>query len=226
MRLVAATVCATVVLAAAAGAQQARRTPDHTIDVVSLTPDTDEAWRRVPEHRRVNFGSAAAVATHTPPPPKPLSIRVLGLDRLAYRIGDDFVYELLITNHSNKTVAFPASITGSRFTRDMPGIVSALVSLETKDERTGQQVVGTHALYGAPEVAGSLVMLGPGETLELRAPDKWYLTSSFPKPLPKEWILNLQLHANIFLHSSIGPVLSVSSENAVSIELAGPTERQ
>ena len=115
------------------------------------------------------------------------------------RIGDTFVYEILITNGGDKPVAFPASLQQSRFRRQMRDVISALLGLSCDDEMTGLQVFGTQALYGSPEVPGSVIVLRPKETLQLRAPGRWYMTSSFRKAPPKEWILNLWLRADLHL---------------------------
>ncbi len=204
-------------------------TPDHTIDLLTQPTDDEAALRRVSEHEQVWFpagGGTAVSPTHTPPPAQPLSLRLVGLDRLSYRIGDTFVYEVLITNGGDKPVAVPTSLQQSRFRRQMRDVISALLGLSCDDEMTGLQVFGTQALYGSPEVPGSVIVLRPKETLQLRAPGRWYMTSSFRKAPPKEWILNLWLRADLHLATLPERIPSLSSGNTVSIELGGPTERR
>ena len=179
-------------------AQVGSSKPTYAIDLTAPAP----APTVVPENERLGmaFGRHGFVS-HQPLPVQRLSLQVLGLDRSSYDIGDPFVYRLLVSNISQEPFAFPASVAGDRFSRDEPDPTGGFLSLELKDPIIGHQIVGNYALYGAPRVPGSLVVLQPGDTLEISGAGTWFLVGGFPQPPPASWSRRLQVYGSIHLFS-------------------------
>jgi hypothetical protein len=141
------------------------------------------------------------------------------MDRSQYQIGDPFVYELLVTNKGHAAVAFPTSTRDGDFKPTPPHVVGALVGLMFDDSVFGQQVLGTHALYGAPSVPNTIVVLAPGETLEIRATGTWYLQSQFRQSPSPEWSRKLEVRGTVYLFSNEDPPPPLNSENTMSVVL-------
>jgi hypothetical protein len=192
--------------------------PTHAIDLTAPAPAPTGPAVPENEQLRMPFGPQGFVS-HQPLPVQRLSLQVLGLDRSSYDIGDPVVYRLLVSNISQKPFAFPASVAGDRFSRDEPNPTGGFLCLELKDPMLGYQIVGTYPLYGAPRVPGSLVLLQPGETLEIRGAGTWFLMSGFPQRPPATWSRPLQVYGSIHLFSDDEAIPSLRSNNAVAIQL-------
>jgi hypothetical protein len=193
--------------------------PTHVIDLVGNRPQPSTA-ASVPESQRlrVPFGRLGRAADDSPLPAV-LDIRLLDLDRTSYLIGDEFVYELLVSNKSGRAVPFPTSADEASFRKDMPRATAASVFLTFDDPSLGPQVLGSRTLYGAPAVAGSIVILAPGETVRLRLPGTWFLQSPSPAPPPRPWQRELHVKASVQLFASSEAHPLIQSDNAVDIVL-------
>ena len=216
----------TVLLAAtmtAVGVVAQTPSPDHTIDLLTVVEERLAPSELVPKHLQINpssFGSRAMTTDHAPEARHQLALRVIGLNRGVYVIGDDFVYELLITNTGKTAVPFPASVTQGRFARDMPGAVAARVGLVFEHPEMGSHAVGVRTLYGAPGVSRSIIRLGAGETLSFRAQGSWYLSGPAARPLfGADGVRSVELKAVVFMRAADVSYPQLSSDNTVSVVL-------
>lgn len=208
------------VLLASQTQHQSPRMPTHILDL--LIPRDSRSGGAIPEGERLRlpFGrNGDARVSHEPPPAQPLSLRLIGLDRTTYVIGDQVIYELLVTNRGDTVVGFPTSTDGTRFHWATPKAVGAFVNLQIDDPQLGSQVIGTQALYGAPGIPSSVIAIGPSETLEIRAMGTWYLQSQVPKPPPDGWSRDIKVRASLHLFAEHGAPPRVQSTNAVDIRL-------
>jgi hypothetical protein len=186
------------VMGATAAPQRPRPAATHVIDLLTRDANADEGNVPEAERLRLPFGRLGLVS-HTPQRPQMLSLRLLGLDRAAYRIGDPFIYAVLVTNTGQKSVAFPTSTDASLFSRTTPNAAGAFVNLRLDDPMFGMQLVGVQALYGAPNVPASLLLLRSNDSVEIRATGTWYLSSGFPQTPPQAWSRDLQVHGAVSL---------------------------
>lgn len=211
-----------VSLSSGAAAQRATHGggPTHLIDLVASTPQPSDLGG-VPESERlrVPFGRSGR-PDHDRPLVAPFAMRLLGLDRTSYLVGDTFIYELLVSNTGATAVMFPNSPDSSRFRQDMTGAVAASVFLTFDDSSLGSQVIGSQTLFGAPAVSQSIVVIAPGETLQLRAKGSWLLQSSLASPVSRPWQRELHVKGalQVFSHSQAQPL--IWSENTRDVVLA------
>ena len=193
--------------------------PTHVVDLVTAaakTPVGDEV--ALSKRLRIPFGRQGR-ADHDPELPKPLVLQLVSTDRSSYIVGDEFVYELLISNRGSQPVEFPVSPHAGRFSDSTRAALAARGALTFQDAARGRQGVGAIALHGAPEVPGSIVVVGPSETLELRAPGQWYLQSSFPTSPARGWARELEVKAFVQAYSTKQALDLIHSENALTIHL-------
>ncbi|MDQ3418573.1 MAG: hypothetical protein M3541_07280 [Acidobacteriota bacterium] len=130
----------------------------------------------VPAGKRLTLQAPVEVTPHQPKSEPALALLGPQLDRAAYNWGDAFVYQWVVENRSKQPVTFPVLSDDDRVNRDMPGATIAYIGLRFADEAFAGQGIGGHALYGADSVPDSLVVVGPGERLRIRAPGRWALT--------------------------------------------------
>jgi len=198
---------------------QRRSPPTHTLDLLVQNPEPPSGDQVEPSRQlRVPFGRYGK-PDHEAEPPKSLSAQLLGFDRTSYVLGDDFVYEVLLTNDGKKPFRFPTSLDASRFHKDMPHAIAVSVFLMFEDEFLGKQVVGSQLLYGSPDVPGTLMLIGPSETLELRAKGTWWLQSAFRKPMENGWAKSLRVQSEIHVSSNEEYYPTVESDNSVAVTL-------
>jgi len=112
-----------------------------------------------------------------------LKLTLLSVDVLDFVYGDYFVYEVLIENTGNSSVALPWSPNTGAFAqtiqRTPAGYRFGSVSVHVEsagDEKTHLALLDAQPLYGSEEVPGSLLVLAPGRTARIRAPSQWSAT--------------------------------------------------
>jgi len=209
-------------LVAAPAEQRPGQTPTHVVDLMTGS-DARAAAPEVPatEQLQLPFGRHGRPVDMAPQE-QALTMRLIALDRAQYAIGDSLIYEVLISNRSRSAVAFPTSTDASKFSRNMRRAVGAFVGLRLDDPILGEQVVGVKALYGSPDVPQSLVVLRPGETVELRATGVWYLQSALRQPVFGPWTRDVKIRSSVQLFSNDDPPPMLVSDNVIDVRLRNP----
>lgn len=146
---------------------------------------------------RTVVSGGGGVASGDGVPELSVFVTLVSMDRMTYEVGDEFVYEVLITNAGEEPVqlpwspdplAFKAALTKQFPTEAravIPGFQRATLFVDVRDS-TGRlhRVVNATPLYGGSGVAGSLQALSPGESALVRVPSRWvFLASSDTSPL-------------------------------------------
>jgi hypothetical protein len=100
----------------------------------------------------------------------------------------------------------------------------ASISLTLKDPVLGEQFIGLTLLYGADDVPGSLIVLKPGETVQIRARSVWLHSSGPRKRLEPGWVRETEVGAQVLFDfvPDIEPI--VRSTNRVAVSVARPDD--
>jgi hypothetical protein len=96
-------------------------------------------------------------------------VRLVSSSQNDFRLGDQFVYELEVTNSGAAPVDFPFSSDLASF---LPGNNTAVANIHMEARRQNQRAVAfaSMMLAGSDAVPGSLQRLEPGDTLLIRVP--------------------------------------------------------
>lgn len=112
------------------------------------------------------------------PPPNPLRLTLLSIDRNDFLFGERFTYDVLIENTGKETVVVPWSPDRGAFVQPAPRIPdgfrsgSVFLVVESVDGKDLGLLDG-QSLYGSNEVPRSLLSLAPGRTARMRVPGWW-----------------------------------------------------
>lgn len=127
------------------------------------------------------------------PPRPPLELEIISLDRRSYKLGDEVVCELRVTNASNNRVLFPWSVGRSvilgndcEWLAKAPGEVglTATLGLSLMDAAGYGELTAAHGLYGISTKPASYRALGPHESMRVRMgghADLYYLSAQRQK---------------------------------------------
>lgn len=194
---------------------------EHVIDLVALkaAEGPTDTTAAVPQHRRWNDHPQGMASHNAPRPAPPVILEAPLLDRSGYVIGDEFFFEVVVKNTGTKPMPFPTSLDGARVDREAPGAMMATIVLTFSDELWGRQLVGNQTLYGAEGLAGSLLVVRPGEQIRVRAKSQWFLTSGARKAVPDRWIRDLELHSTLMLSGPGKQSFITSSAATVLVQL-------
>ena len=163
-------------LATAAGPHAQSVKADHYLDIPGHThTGTSGAGAFFPTRHSVSSSSH--------PPPSPLKVTLVSVDRTDFVYGEEFVYEVLIENISKELVTLPWSPDQGAFVQPAPRIPSGYISGSVYllvESASGQPAVlallDSQSLYGSDEVSRSRLALAPGRTALLRVPAQWSAT--------------------------------------------------
>jgi hypothetical protein len=206
----------------AVAAQKAASTPTFTIDLLTVERPSENLTRpdSIPAQDRLGMRPPAfGGPTDTWLPPFPLEMTLASTDRSDYTVGDRFIYEVLVTNVSKRAIAFPTSVRADRFSRAMAGARWATISLQVEDEMLGRQLVGLERLYGAQSVEGSLLNLGPGESVAIRAGGIWIFRSAFPITPPQTWTKSEVAKGWLLIVDEHDHASGIGSSNALTLSV-------
>lgn len=191
----------------------------YVLDLVDVPATSDAEFAAVPDER--------ALLTAVPPRPPnrdvpwelPLTVSLVSLDKGTYVVGEDIVYEFIIHNVSNATIKIPRSRQVHLFDKDMAGAVKARFWLSFEDDVLGTQSFAVGSTYGSETVAGSLLLLAPGETVLIRA--KRTVAPSNNPDAPPSWLRVVNLKTNFALHPVTGrPYGEVTSTNHIAAQVS------
>ena len=143
--------------------------------VLDLTPPSvGEA------QRALTWGCTGGGLGPLRPPKLPLALRLTSLDRETYRLGEEAISELVLTNTGGAAVRIPWSVDASLvFSKDCrwlprPGVVGlhGSVTLMLEDESGKRDFVAGHNLFGVSSDPSTFRELAPGETMEIKMAGK------------------------------------------------------
>lgn len=204
----------------AAGISAQPQEPTHHLDLVNAVRTTDAEYAAiVNELALLNSVPPRPTITDGPvPPPLPLAVRLESFDSGTYDVGDDIVYEVVISNTGSSSLYLPTSSQVHRFTREMPGAVQSVFSLQFSDDVLGDVVCAVWATYGSSSVAGTLLQVGPGESVAVRV--KGSLSFQTPAGAPTAWLRVVNARAVFGIYPVTGePYGQVISANHIPVQI-------
>lgn len=146
---------------------------------------------------RLSLGQPIRVETHVSQGRTPIVIRAPQFDRAVYSVGDAFIYELVLENAGTSALTFPSGIDDDYVARDMPGATLAVIGLSFVDKALGPQVLGTQILAGAEPLAGTLIVVQPGERVRIRAGGMWSMSRPSKSSTTDNWPRSFQVKATV-----------------------------
>jgi hypothetical protein len=157
-------------------------------------------------------------------PTLPIRITLLGLSERSYEMGDEMLYDVVITNVGQHDVVIPWSPYQDEIKPDEnypPGYLVGCFGLVIKDRILGEQVIYGPVLYGSDRVPSSLKKLRPNQTVRIRASSHWLLTSDdaahgILARLPQKYPVRAELSLT---DRTVNPPQPVISLNSVTITL-------
>jgi hypothetical protein len=176
---------------------------------------------------KISGGGMGVGVVGEKPPQSPLRVRLLWLDKERYVYSGRLVYEVSITNVSEKPVTIPWKPDRS-YQFPAPGAsVSAELSLVFNSSKTPGAAAGVHFLSGSLNQPRSLRTLRPAETVRIRAPGTTDFAgtdqerSQIWAALPSKFEVRAELKLER-VRPSGGRLLSeqpVASVNSITVEL-------
>ena len=139
----------------------------------------------IPGHTQTGTSGAGAffprqdfVSSTSHPPPNPLKLTLLSIDRIDFIYGERFTYDILIENTGKEPVTLPWSPDRGAFVQPAPrtpdGFRRGMVYL-VAESAAGVQLglLDGQSLYGSNEVPRSLLSLASGKTARIRVAGWW-----------------------------------------------------
>jgi hypothetical protein len=149
----------------------------------------------------------------------PLTITLASVDRARHVVGDKVIYEVALTNTSERALRFPTLVDPRIVRRGMSGATLARVGLIFEDAVFGMQIVASQTLYGVTAVPNSMELLQPGDTLRIRASGAWWLHSALKPGVPSRVVRDIAVKGRLDMTYLLDDVPIQRSENAVPIQL-------
>ena len=187
------------------------------LDLVAQRTPSETATKAADDLLTVPGGVIGVVGRDKPV--LPLRLSLTALDRGAYRLGDDAVYEVTIENVGAGIVRLPWTADNQPFRRTVTGARVATVSLVIDDPELATYVIALQAFYGADSVAGSVLDLQPGHKVRVRAGGPW----SLPLKGQSARLLtnpSLPVRARLDVYAPEGHYKAVGSENQIDVTLS------
>src|SRR5687767_6312204 len=125
------------------------RAEEYFLDLVDVVPpsasgiDPTDLLRVWPSNRRGGD-------SHAPNPVSPQTITLASLDRARYVVGDKVIYEVVITNTSERALRFPTLVDPRIVRRGMSGATLARVGLIFEDAVFGRRLSPRRRCMGQP----------------------------------------------------------------------------
>ena len=191
-------------------------------DLLDLTKDIP------PQKERVSGGSGGGpiLIGSTIKKEVPLRITLLHFDKLAYRLGEQIVYEVRLENVSNHDLTLPWSLDLDKVKpdekKDPPGYLTSSLSLVFNDPIYGIEFVGLASLYGSQLVPDSLKVLRPNERVRIRAARTFFFGDArISDRVIRELPIRLDLSAYFNLQDRpFDPTYDSSfSQNCINVQL-------
>jgi hypothetical protein len=198
----------------------AAQSANYVIDLVPRSEQTSAARSAVPGELLSNRPKENTYTTHESKRPiQAFELTLLDLDRTSYAMGEPVTFDLLLKHRGPVPIAFPASDEGERFGATMKNARIASISLTLNDPVLSEQFIGLTLLYGADDVPGSLILLKPGETIQIRARSVWSHSKEPPKRLEPDWVRETEVGAQVIFDFIPDIEQIVRSTNRVAVYL-------
>ena len=120
----------------------------------------------------ISFGTASSGDDEARSAVPPFTVDLIQLDKPEYAINEGFVFTLRLINASQVRVSLPVSGRPIYKANDeyLTGYRHVHIEFVLHESAHAEAVFGTYTLYGATEVAGSLIELDPGECAVVHLP--------------------------------------------------------
>jgi hypothetical protein len=210
-----------LVLVFLAGASQ--RAPELELNLVAAPPPPE----RLDEAGRVGEGCGGGT---TDGPPTPFRVTLADTDRLAYEVGDEMSFNVIIENISTAPLVLGISRDPDVAPKTMrpcrvvpPGVHFnvALVAVR-KTGRTGAFIASGSGYYGSPNVAGTSMVLQPRERVRVQLPAQIRPGPGMEPLLTSD---RQSVHIKAFVMMDGESMRAAYSDNELVIELSEPVRR-
>jgi hypothetical protein len=129
------------------------------------------------------IASGAGIASHTRPESAPLRVRFESIDNRSFDYGGAFTVRISIENVGEQAITIP----WSRSLREVglepaDPVVEALLAIEVRFPGEPPLSVPLAALYGAPALVSSVLVLQPDDIAEILAPGRWHFFGPQAEP--------------------------------------------
>ena len=186
----------------------------YVIDLVVAPRSSDEQYLAVPDAERVDALPPVGFASHAPvPATAPFEVHVT-LDRNAYQLGSDFLYEAAIRYTGTTPIMFPVSPQVHLFRKSMPSLRVGKIAISVVDPTAGHQIQTVDALYGSDNVPGTLITMATNEVVTIRGKGNWTLRLQTPFAA-NVWPLRVSPVVDFSVH---GASLSLSTVRATMLD--------
>jgi hypothetical protein len=117
----------------------------------------------------------------------PLTVRILGFPDQDYTAGDDFVYEVEVTNHSPEIVVIPWSNDPTGIADAIgPDAFSSTISLLVDTELDKEHYIAGSMMWGDLSQPQTLLAVGPNDRFRIRGLGRWSIPGvAIAEYLPK-----------------------------------------
>ena len=200
----------------AAGHLQSRpqKAPEHALDLLVLPNDPEDS----PSDRDLRRWLTAPVADGSTRTEFPFQATLSATDRSEYALRDTIIFTVLLKNTSVQAVQFPWLPQARSVNPRMRGSRAFMVHLHFTDPILGQQDFGFRQLYGSEEVPGSLRLIQPGETLEVRSAAHAVLSRAWEGTGDTPTVRDVHLKANLVLAVK-GQFVPPTTTNEINVRL-------
>ena len=164
--------CLSLFLTLIIGVQQA----PYILDLVNSARSSDVQIEAIPETDRLYPVPPPAQPTHGFGVARaPFEVVSLLFDKTSYVFGEEYQCELTLRYIHEASTTFPIETQAHLFRRSMSGARAIDIAIVMDQPETGNQVISTEILFGAPSVVGSLVSLSQGQQIRLHMRGVWRL---------------------------------------------------
>ncbi len=157
----------------------------HVLDLTRLKP---------PPQKTSGWGISSSDQSRV----QPLELSV-ALETRENHLGGTIVYRLSITNMADSMVAVPTETDWTKIEtgfskRPPPGYLAVRLYLTAEVVNSPRRIISDVSLYGSDLVVGSIITLGPGETIQIRAAGSW---EPFGRGAPVKLPAAVQVNAHL-----------------------------
>jgi hypothetical protein len=178
----------------------------------------------VPERKTGGGDFNVSGGNDTRSPTLPIQITLFGLNEARYQMGDEVLYDVVITNVGRRDVVIPWSPYEDEIKPDAnypPGYLVGSFGLVINDLVLGEQTIYGPVLYGSDRVPSSLKRLRSGQKVTIHIPSRWLLTGDdaahkILTRLPQKYAVRARFS---LIDRTVNPPRPVISANSVTVEL-------
>jgi hypothetical protein len=203
-----------------------QRAPEFPVNLVGVPPPPERPLTK-PTEGCVNVTGHSPHATGI----KPLKATLAATDRLAYTVGDEMSFNVVLENTGTAPLVLglsrdpevaPKTIRPCRI--EPPGVHFAVALVLWTKNRAGAIITQGGMFFGSLDAAGTTVVLQPGDRARVQLPARVVTGPGMDPVLTADW-QSVSVKAFVTIERD-GLYVSEYSDNALQIELKAPPIRR